>query len=349
MLESIVAEDNKTCTNIQTTHTDLKSIRNRMDIISNVFRQITSVESIRELETKLTELEENHTCLTHLLAEIKTKRSQLAGILQQDNNENDNLLQEMLEEINGIEDLHQKTSIEVKSKIQSLSAIYQSWSFTDRIAGKLKAEFEIYYINLNPNKSELSVTYDLYGTKIECQPLYFSEADLRAIAQEVNAFKNSLDNLKNELDLATYLAHNTFFNSYSLLLDRFWSNVNILNEIYRKNQPVSEKATCLRSHKISDFCKDSQQKSDLNLELQSDDDQDNFQFDLRPDQLSTPRISNLNSNNTKKMFSDKSVATIEEKSSQTELKDSGIDLNVVDFKEIDVRMNLKQEKRKCYF
>ena len=101
MLDSIVSEDNR--------------YQNRMEIITNVFQQTTSLESINELEKKLIELRESEHCLIELLGEIHVKRNSFQEILKQEdsllNEDDDNGLKEMSEELNQIEILNKNTTL----------------------------------------------------------------------------------------------------------------------------------------------------------------------------------------------------------------------------------------------
>lgn len=194
--------------------------------------------------------------------------------------------------------------------------IYETWMFIDTCSNRLKSEFENYFIHFNPVKSTMSISYDLYGTSTQqdLSQITLNKSVLKATTDELEQFQNQLDSLKNNLNSAVYLADNTFYNSYSLLLDRFWSNLKILNEIYENSSPMN--TSMLHSNDQENQSPISTNELILNnFDFQSEDsllDQANFQFELRSDQLSTPRI------NSSKSYSDKSVATIEEKSSQTD-------------------------------
>ena len=191
-------------------------------------------------------------------------------------------------------------------KLKTMQQIHESWKITDTVANQLKSEFVNYYKNLNPSKSAHNslITYDLFGTSITHHGiLSFSDYDLDAVRSEVEDFKENLNHLKEELDKASVFSHNSFYNSYYLLLDRFWSNIKILSEILAFNKQQNRPITYTKSDLMLN-----------NLDFQNDDsilDNTSFQFDLRSDQLSTPR-------NKQKLTCDKACATIEEKSSQTE-------------------------------
>ncbi len=342
MLDSIVADNNKGFNIILNILNDLKSIRNRICIINNVYEQIISFESITEIKRKLIELEENKASLKLIQAEINTQRHQLKEILNKEINQNVNVLQEILEEIKDVEKLQLKNCVELDTKIKSINDIYFSWSLIDQIAAKLKNDFEKYYAMLNSCKSKMSVTYDLYGTRIENQNICFDETDIQTIVFDVNEFKDNLGKLRNELDRMPYLVHSTFYNSYSLLLDRFYSNIKILNEIYTKNSNEKQiKTSDLRSFKDDNLNQVLQQKKIYNLDFRSDD---NIQFDLRPDQLSTPRTNNLKC--TEKMYSDKAVATEEKNTAMTEINCDDFETNEADLQNINVQLNVKNKTRK---
>lgn len=115
MLDSIVSEDNKKSLNLHSLCSDLKSIRNRMNIINNVFKVITGFESLTELDKKLTELKENHSSLNNISNEINMKRRYFEETIKQDYSfadENEEVFREVTEELGYIEHLHQTTTLE---------------------------------------------------------------------------------------------------------------------------------------------------------------------------------------------------------------------------------------------
>lgn len=110
--------------------------------------------------------------------------------------------------------------------------------------------------------------------------------------------------------------HNSFYNSYCLLLDRFWSNLRILSEVLNNNasQGYNQMGLVLNLNQhINDSVLDATNGDECAL-----------QFDPRIDQLSTPRCFN---ELLAKSVSDKQVATIDEKSSQTEVHHLGLSVD----------------------
>ncbi len=306
MLESIVSEDNRYCSNLQNFTSNLKSIRNRMEIISSIFKQLSSFDSLDELAKKLHELEENRTVLASLDKELAEKRQFYDQIINKENscaeNDGDNL-NDMSAELSQLQELLESTMQLVEVKLKCLQRIQESWLTTERVASQLKSEFERHCVNLNPGKSTMLICFDLFGTDIHQRTSVIGESDLELITNEVEHFKSRLGTLKYELADASLFMHNSFYNSYCLLLDRFWSNIRILREILNSNkeqteQPGYNQMDLLLNDSVLDH-------TDMNL-----------QFDPRIDQLSTPR----NPNELAKIcVSDKQVATVDEKSSQTEL------------------------------
>ena len=194
MLDSMVSENSKYCLGLQEFFSELKSIKNRMEIITKVFKQLTQFESLDELEKKLNELKENQLSLENISNEISEKKNYFLEYSNQDNSyaeENDDSLKEMSDNLEQIDELYTRTKHTVQSNISNIQKIYDSWSITEKVSNKLKAEFERYYMNLNQSKSGIP-TYDLIGTNVHQNQIAFTQLDLREIRITVELFKDHL-------------------------------------------------------------------------------------------------------------------------------------------------------------
>lgn len=321
MLQSIVGEDNRHCANLQSFTSNLKSIRDRMNIVNECFKQLASFDSLEDLEANLTALEGKEKNVLELDVNLAELRRVFDEIINKENSyaeNDDDSLTDMNQDLKDLEAMLKSLRSSVEQKIKGLKKIQEAWGITERVSKQLKSEFEKYYERLNPDKDAMLVCYDLFGTDIHSQrsEMLLTQSDLDLITNEVHHFKNQLDTLKLELDHAEVFMHNSFYNSYCLLLDRFWSNLRILSEVLNNNasQGYNQMGLVLNLNQhINDSVLDATNGDEYAL-----------QFDPRIDQLSTPRCFN---ELLAKGVSDKQVATIDEKSSQTEVHHLGLSVD----------------------
>lgn len=292
-----------------------------MNVVNEGLKQLTSFDSLDELEAELTELEGNEKTVLELDVNLTDRRRVFEDIINKENSyaeNDDDSLTDMNEDLKDLEAMLKSLRSSVEQKTKGLKKIQEAWGVTERVSKQLKSEFEKYYERLNPDKDAMLVCYDLFGTDIHSQrsEMFLTQSDLDLITNEVHHFKNQLNTLKLELDHAELFMHNSFYNSYCLLLDRFWSNLRILSEVFNKNanQGYDQMGLVLNFNQhINDSVLDNTNGDDCAL-----------QFDPRIDQLSTPRCLN---ELLAKSVSDKQVATIDEKSSQTEVHHLGLSVD----------------------
>ena len=185
----------------------------------------------------------------------------------------------------------------------------EAYELTEQIASDLKIIFERYHRQLN----EISLvdyvpSYDLSHTSLNQNKINFDNTELCMVASHVDNYETNLEFFKQQMDTDHCFYYNAFIETHGPLLNLFRSNLkrlhDILNEEKCKQTPTPIKLN------------DEELLANMHLDFQLSSliERENYHM------TSTPR-NNQDKKQQKqelKTFSDKSVATIEEKSSQTE-------------------------------
>ena len=190
----------------------------------------------------------------------------------------------------------------------------EAYELTEQIASDLKIIFERYHRQLNEIPLVKYVpSYDLSHTSLNQNKINFDNTELCMVASHMENYETNLEYLKQQLDTDHCFYYNAFIETHGPLLNLFRSNLkrlhDILNEEKCKQTPTPIKLN------------DEELLANMHLDFQLSSliERENYHM------TSTPRNNQEKKQQKQelKTFSDKSVATIEEKSSQTEAAHDG--------------------------